>query len=56
MLRRLTTEETTMTEEIKKGEFTSKYAFGEIVEMKMGATCKEAISFSAEMLPALQTK
>ena len=38
-----------MTEEIKKGEFTSKYALGEIVEMKMGATCKEAISFSAEV-------
>ena len=38
-----------MTEEIKKGEFTSKYALGEIVEMKMAATCIDARPFSAEV-------
>jgi len=38
-----------MAEEIKKGEFTSKYALGEIVEMKRGATCEEARAFSAEV-------
>ncbi len=38
-----------MSEEIKKGEFTSKYALGEIVEMKQGATRTEARGFSAEV-------
>ncbi len=38
-----------MTEEIKKGEFTSKYSLGEIVEMKQATVCKEARQFSAEV-------
>lgn len=38
-----------MTEEIKKGEFTSKYSLGEIVEMKQAVNRKEAIGFSAEV-------
>lgn len=38
-----------MPEEIKKGEFTSKYSIGEIVELKRAASCLEARSFSGEI-------